>query len=123
MRIGVDTVSISQVAHSLAVSTTFVAKVFGPVERKSAEGMSLNRSIEFLAGRFAVKEAVLKAMRIGLAGPVALCDIETTRGEDGCPRVQLSASALYASHSLSLSEWQVSITHENHLVTAFVVAY
>jgi holo-[acyl-carrier protein] synthase len=123
MRIGVDMVSISQIAHSLAVSATFSSKVFGPGERESADRLPLSRSIEFLAGRFAVKEAVLKAMRLGTTGSVDLCDIETTIDEDGCPRIKLSASALHASLSLKLFEWQVSITHENHLATAFVVAY
>jgi len=123
MRIGVDMVSISQIAHSLAVSSTFAANTFSPGERNYAAGLPSTRASEFLAGRFAVKEAVLKAMRIRLAGPVALYDIETSSGEDGCPKVQLSGAALYASHSLNLSDWQVSITHENHLATAFVVAY
>jgi holo-[acyl-carrier protein] synthase len=81
------------------------------------------RAHAFLAGRFAVKEAVLKAMHARLDDGIALCDIETITAEDGCPELRLSASALCASELLNLSQWQVSISHENDLAIAFVVAH
>jgi holo-[acyl-carrier protein] synthase len=123
MYIGVDIVSVRRIAHSLSVSAKFASSVFAPSEREHAERMPLSRAQEFLAGRFAVKEAVLKAMRARLTDAVALCDIETTTAEDGCPELHLHASALRASQSLSASHWQVSISHENGLAIAFVVAH
>ena len=122
MRIGVDIVSVSRIAHSLSVSTKFASRVFAPGEREHAGQMPEYRAYEFLAGRFAVKEAVLKVLHARLDDAIALCDIETITAEDGCPELHLSASALCASELLNLSQWQVSISHENDLAIAFVVA-
>lgn len=123
MRIGVDIVSVSRVAHSLSTSPGFAPRIFSNGECEQAEQMPERRAYEFLAGRFAVKEAVLKAMQAGLDSPIAMCDIETTAAEDGSPEIHLSASALRASQSLDISEWHVSISHENGYAIAFVVAH
>jgi holo-[acyl-carrier protein] synthase len=123
MRIGIDIVSVSQIAHALSVSSKFASRVFSPGEREYARQMPECRAHEFLAGRFAVKEAVLKTLGTGLGGAIALCDIETITAEDGCPELRLFASALCASELLNFSWWQVSISHENDLAIAFVVAY
>jgi holo-[acyl-carrier protein] synthase len=123
MRIGVDIVSVSRIAHTLSVSTKFASRVYASGEREHAAQMPECRAHTFLAGRFAVKEAVLKALHARLDDGIALCDIETITAEDGCPELRLSASALCASELLNLSQWQVSISHENDLAIAFVVAY
>ena len=123
MHIGVDIVRVSQIAHSLSVSDGLVASVFGPSERALAESMPLTRAQEFLAGRFAVKEAALKAMHVPYIDTVALYDIETTTNKGGYPELHLHASALRASRLLNISSWQVSISHEDGLAVAFVVAY
>ena len=123
MRIGVDMVSIARIAHSLSASSMFASNVFAPSELKHAEQMPKRRAHEFLAGRFAAKEAVLKALGTGFDDAIVLCDIEIITAEDGCPELQLSASALCASELLGLSHWQVSISHENDLAIAFVVAH
>jgi holo-[acyl-carrier protein] synthase len=122
MRIGVDIVSVARVAHSLSVSTEFASTVFSRGEREHAGLMPEHRAHEFLAGRFAVKEAVLKALHPRLDDAIVLSDIETITAEYGCPELRLSASALCASELLNLSQWQVSISHENDLAIAFVVA-
>jgi holo-[acyl-carrier protein] synthase len=123
MRIGVDMVRISQIAHSLSVSNTFASKVFGLAERESTAQMPLSRAYEFLAGRFAVKEAVIKAMSSRLTGAITMCDIETLATADGCPELHLHDSALRMSKALRISHWEVSISHENDLAIAVVIAY
>ena len=122
MRIGVDIVSVSKIAHSLSVSAKFASRVFAPGELKHAEQMPEYPAHVFLAGRFAVKEAVLKALQVRLEDGIALSDIETATAKDGCPEIRLSASALSASALLNLSHWKVSISHENDLAIAFVIA-
>jgi len=123
MRIGVDMVSISQVNHALSLSPGLMSRIFSPRERKYAERMAVSRASEFLSGRFAAKEAVLKAMRVRALDAVAFCDIETNIGDGGSPELLLSASALRASEMLNVSRWQVSISHEKGFALAFVVAY
>jgi holo-[acyl-carrier protein] synthase len=123
MRIGVDVVSIPRIAHSLSISAEFAIRVFAPGERERALQLPEWRAHEFLAGRFAAKEAVLKAMRVGIDDAIALHDIEIVTADDGSPALRLSASAQRAAQALRLTEWQVSISHENDLAIAFVVAY
>ncbi len=123
MRIGVDIVSVSRVAQSLSASPGFTPRVFSVGECERAEQMPERRAYEFLAGRFAVKEAVLKALHPELNDMIALCDIETTSTIDGCPELHLHASALRASQSLGVSHWQVSISYENGFAIAFVLAH
>ena len=123
MRIGVDLTSVSQIAHSLSISSQFAPTVFSQGEREHAGLMRGYRAHEFLAGRFAVKEAVLKALRVRLNDVIVLCDIETISAEDGHPELHLFASALRAAELINLSHWQVSISHENDFAIAFVVAF
>jgi holo-[acyl-carrier protein] synthase len=123
MRIGVDMVGVSRIAHSLSVSSRFAPRVYSPREIEAAAQMPSCRAHEFLAGRFAVKEAVIKAMRAPLIDTVALSDIETAATEDGYPELYLYASALRVSQSLRVSHWQVSISHESGFAVAFVIAY
>jgi holo-[acyl-carrier protein] synthase len=84
--------------------------------------MSVRRRSEFLAGRFAVKEAVLKIMRTGAFGDVSLTDIETIVAPDGMPELCLLQSALNQARSLALSRWDVSISHDCGRVIAMVAA-
>jgi holo-[acyl-carrier protein] synthase len=123
MRIGVDIVNVSKISHSLSVSTKFASRVFAPLELQHAKQLPRCAAHVFLAGRFAVKEAVLKVLHARLDDGIAICDIETRAAQDGSPELHLSASALRASELLNLSQWQVSISHEYNIAIAFVVAY
>jgi len=109
-------------AHSLAVSKTLADRIFSCAESELAAYMELPRAQEFLAGRFAVKEAVLKALSEPLEGRIALGDISTLKRADGSPELVLSGTALRAALLRDLSEWQVSISHDRGLSIAMVVA-
>jgi holo-[acyl-carrier protein] synthase len=96
--------------------------VFAPNELDHIKGSPNRAAQEYLAGRFAVKEAVLKALRIGIGDEVSMCDIYTSTSVDGAPELHLTASALRAAEARTLSNWQVSISHENGMAIAFVIA-
>ena len=66
MKIGVDVVSVAQIARALALSATFPSRVYSLKELNATKQMTSKRQSEFLAGRFAIKEAVLKIMRAGV---------------------------------------------------------
>ncbi len=57
--------------------------------------------IERLAGRFAAKEAVLKALGTGFGDGVAFKDVVVRRKLGGPPEVVLSGGAALAAHSLT----------------------
>jgi holo-[acyl-carrier protein] synthase len=73
-----------------------------------------------LAGRWAVKEAVLKALGVGIAG-IPLTDIETDRGPDGEPLLTLRGAALERAQELGIQQWAVSISHDGEYAMAVVI--
>lgn len=118
-----DIVNVGQLARSLALSRAFAGRVYSAAELKGCEQMPYARRCEFLAGRFAVKEAVLKVLRTGAFGPVRWTDIETLSSEEGAPELRLWHSAQDHAAQLSLTHWDASISHESGRVIALVAAY
>jgi holo-[acyl-carrier protein] synthase len=121
MRIGVDITSISQMEHSLQVSETLAATVFTASERSVAARASAHRAAEFLAGRFAAKEAVVKALRLGIEDPQMMQEVEVRTADDGSPMLSLYGRVRQAALDCGLSEWQVSISHEAGSAMAVVL--
>jgi holo-[acyl-carrier protein] synthase len=122
VKIGVDVVCVAQIARALVLSATFPSRVYSINELNATKQMTSKRRNEFLAGRFAIKEAVLKVMRAGAFGQVSLTDIETTVAPDGVPELCLLRSALHQAKSLALTRWDVSISHDCGRVIALVAA-
>lgn len=79
-----------------------------------------SRRREYLAGRFAVKEAVAKAAGTGIGKFVGWQDIEVLPGETGCPSVVLRPDKLaqLGWHGVRI---HATITHSRHLVAAQVI--
>jgi phosphopantetheine--protein transferase-like protein len=48
-------------------------------------------------------------------------EIEAVSQADGRPRLQLTGSVAQIAHEIGLSDWQVSISHENNYAVAFVL--
>jgi len=76
----------------------------------------------FISGRFAVKEAVLKCLGIGMEDGISLKDIETLRLKNGLPRIELFGEVKKISDSLGINSWHVSITHSKNCSIAYVIA-
>jgi holo-[acyl-carrier protein] synthase len=101
----------------------FQRYVFAPAERAEAASLGPDRAGEFLAGRFAAKEAVLKVLGHGLFEGVAPCDIAVLREAGGAPAVVLRGSALRAARHRGIAHVCVSITHKNGLVAAVATGW
>jgi holo-[acyl-carrier protein] synthase len=121
MRVGVDLVSIAVVRHSLNTSPRFATLTFSENELATAGGFGLRRRVEFLAGRFAAKEAVLKALGVGIHGNINPREIETLSSESGNPQVTLRGDAKKLARKLGLKHCELSISHEAGLAVAFAV--
>lgn len=115
--IGVDIIEIERVAEAVA-RRRFRERIFSPAERDYCEdGGSPRRIAERYAGRFAAKEAVVKALGTGMRLP--LREIETLRGESGAPYVRVSGEAATVVDGRRV--W-VSISHcKNYAVAQAVV--
>ena len=121
MRIGIDTVAVARLERALERSARLAARVFSPLELALCAGMPPRRRAEFLAGRFAAKEAVLKALGVGLGGGVELGDVETLRLPTHAPQLILHGTALAAASAGGATEFLVSITHESGMASAVAV--
>lgn len=79
-------------------------------------------TLQFLSGRFAAKEAILKCLFTGMEDGIALTDIEILKEDAGRPNIILSGTPLHLSISLGIKNWHVSISHSSSFSQAFVIA-
>ena len=116
LRTGIDLVEIERLEQlDEAIRARFLERVFTP--RELAE---VGSSFASLAGRFAVKEAVAKALGCGI-GAIGWQSVEVERGEQGEPRLVLHGKALELAQSLGIQEWSISISHDRSRATAVAV--
>jgi holo-[acyl-carrier protein] synthase len=117
LRVGVDLVSVSRIAESVArFGDRFVRRLFTDGEiayAHSAPGLAAER----LAARFAAKEATKKAL--GLTEGVAWRDIEVRRAPSGAVDLVLHGAAA----AVATSDLALSLSHEGDYAVAVVVAH
>jgi holo-[acyl-carrier protein] synthase len=98
-----------------------LARVYTPAELAHCRGR-----VPELAARFAAKEAVAKALGVGLqmmaAEGVRWHDVETLPDEKGKPVLHLYGRAAARAAELGLTQWSVSLSHGRDVAVAFVIA-
>ncbi|MDE0822892.1 MAG: holo-ACP synthase [Dehalococcoidia bacterium] len=114
---GVDIIEIPRIKQTLdRYGERFLKRVFTSDEISYCRGRAPN-----LAGRFAAKEATMKALGTGVRG-VSWKDIEVIRAESGAPSVKLHGRAKARAERLQVGEISLSISHSREFAVAFVVA-
>lgn len=114
---GVDLIEISRLAQlAEGIRQRFYQRVFTP-----AELLESNDRLESLAGKFAAKEAVAKALGCGI-GPIHWQDIEVRKNDQGQPELFLHGPAVEKSNELGITSWSISISHTRVYAVAFAVA-
>lgn len=99
---------------------TALSRYFTAAELEYA-GTGPHRS-EHLAGRFAAKEAVLKALGTGWIDGIAWTDIEIVPLPSGAPHVVLHASCSELAAARAIASWFVSISHTATTAVASAIA-
>lgn len=79
------------------------------------------KRVESLAGRFAAKEAVAKALGCGI-GDISWQEIEILGDEQNAPVLHLHGMAAEKANELGLANWSISLSHSQSHAIAFVVA-
>jgi holo-[acyl-carrier protein] synthase len=116
LRTGIDLIEISRLGGlNPAIRRRFLARVFTPLE------LELSQNDASLAGRFAAKEAVAKALGCGI-GTVRWQEIEVSRGTNGEPCLVLHGAAAQEAQQQRLVTWSISITHTATHAAAVAVA-
>lgn len=117
--IGVDIVQISRIEAAVQRTKRLLTRVFTATE---LEYCQRTRDVYVhLAGRFAAKEAVMKALGVGW-GEVGWREIEILHTSNGQPRVILSGSAQRLAAQKGVRMVLVSIAHTDENAVAYAVA-
>ncbi|MDR0704644.1 MAG: holo-ACP synthase [Planctomycetaceae bacterium] len=98
----------------------FVDRVF--TKREIQYCTDRKSSDQHFAGRWAAKEAVLKALGTGWISGIAWTDVEVVNESSGAPRIQLHGGAAKIAEEKQLSEIQISISHCKSHAIAFAAA-
>ena len=116
--LGVDICEIARMERALGRHPTMRARVFTPEEIAYCDGKA--RPAESYAGRFAAREAVIKALG-GYRGKLWQ-DISVTRHPSGAPIIALAGNAKRRADSLGITRVMITFTHEKTSAVAFAVA-
>ena len=118
--IGVDLVTISRVGKiDRRFAERFERRILTEAERLDIDDAP-DRA-RFLAKRFAVKEAAVKALGTGERDGVLLKDIGLTHDALGKPSLCISGAAHTRCEALNVRASHVTLSDEGDLITAFVV--
>lgn len=98
----------------------FLARVLTAAERAYCERKRF--PVPHIAGRFAAKEAVMKALGTGWRGQIAWTDIEIVNDPGGGPQVTLTGHCREVANQLGIARILLSITHTEHFAAASAVA-
>jgi holo-[acyl-carrier protein] synthase len=117
---GIDIVEVYRIAETMARTPRFTERVFTPAEREycDAKGAAAAQSY---AGRFAAKEAFLKALKTGWRGKITWQDIEVVNDADGVPSLNVSGEAAVLLDGLGVDVAHLSISHTTEHATAHVI--
>jgi holo-[acyl-carrier protein] synthase len=119
---GVDLIELDRVRRLVERhGDRALERVYTPTELAHCRGR-----VPELAARFAAKEAVAKALGVGLRimarDGVHWHDVETLSDGKGKPHVHLHGRAAIRAAELGLTDWSISLSHGQDVAVAFVVA-
>ncbi len=117
--IGTDLIEIDRIKKAV-LKESFTKKCYTINELNNFYYVD-NINYNSLAGNFAGKEAVSKALGTGFSN-VSLLDIEILRHPSGKPYVNLFGNAKLIADSLNINELLISISHNKTSASAFVIA-
>lgn len=118
--IGVDIIEIKRIEDAILRNKLFINKIF--TEREVESLKVKNFKSESIAGRFAAKEAVSKALGLGFRG-FSFRDIEVCNDLLGKPLVLLIGKAHDIAENISINGYNihVSISHDRERAIAYAI--
>ncbi len=117
--IGSDLVDIERFRLAYDRRPTLTERLFSPDERAYCDRFA--DPVGRYAGRFAVKEAVMKALGVGL-GAFALRDVEVRKARSGAPSVALHGKAAELADRRGVQSWHLTVSHSDLVALAVAVA-
>jgi holo-[acyl-carrier protein] synthase len=110
--VGVDLVDMTRFESKLQETPALIERIFTPTER--------DRSMQSLAGIWASKEALIKA--IGNPAGLKWQDVTVVKDSLGKPHFELSGATKERSEQMGITSWHLTISHDGGMACAFVIA-
>lgn len=118
--LGLDITEVDRIAAAIERhGAPFLERLFTPTE--IAYCKKHRNQAERFAGRFAAKEAAMKALGTGWAQGVRWVDIEITREPSGKPTLKLSGASRAIADALGVRNIALTITHSGNTALAEVI--
>jgi len=116
--LGVDMCEIARMERAISRHPTFRDRVFTPEEIAYCDSKA--RPAESYAGRFAAREATIKALG-GYRGR-RWQDISVSRHPSGAPAIRLDGNAKRRADALGVTDVLITFTHEKTSAVSFAIA-
>jgi holo-[acyl-carrier protein] synthase len=119
--IGTDIIECLRIAQMIERhGELFIGRVYTPHEIQYCQSRKM--AYQHFAGRWAAKEAILKALGTGWRRGISWRDVEICNEPGGFPVVALRGGALDVADQLGITEVLVSISHCRSHATAYAMA-
>jgi len=115
--IGVDVVDLTRFERAASRTPGLVPRLFAESERSTPERMLSLRS---LAGRFAAKEALIKAL--GDSADVRWHDMRVVADGNGNPSFELHGGVAEIAAAKGITDIHLTMTHDAGIALAWVLA-
>ena len=120
LSIGIDIVEVYRIRDTIARTPRFAERVFTAAERKYCEAKGAAGAQSY-AGRFAAKEAFLKALKTGWRGRITWQDMEILNDAQGVPSLTIKGEARKLLENLGADKIHLSISHTTDHAVAQVI--
>ncbi len=123
MKIGNDIVEVKRFL-SLVANKRFLERVFTQKEQEHILSQKdKQKQAERMAGKFSAKEAVAKALGLGISGGVDFSKIEVLSNEFGAPKVTLFEETKAIFEKMEEKQIEVSISNTSSYATAVCIIF
>ena len=123
MLLGTDIVETSRIKQTCTRRPAFLNRVFTKEEQAHINESSADRKYERMAGKYAAKEAVIKAFGFGIGNKTALIEIEILPGKYGKPHATLYGNALKTFNDSGYSSIEISISNTTQNAHAVCIVF
>jgi holo-[acyl-carrier protein] synthase len=119
--IGTDIIECPRIGRMIEQhGELFLRRVY--TEREIGYCQARKHAIEHFAGRWAAKEAILKAIGTGWARGICWTDLEVRNLPSGAPQVLVRGGAKDAAMARGIGDIMISISHCRTYATAYALA-
>jgi holo-[acyl-carrier protein] synthase len=122
--VGVDLIEVGRIQRALedpSIGKRFRDRVYTEGEIRYCDSKGMGK-YESYAGRFAAKEAAMKALGTGWGAKANWLNIEVVRARGGAPQIALHGHTAEFARELGIRRILVSITHTKADALAYVIA-